>query len=54
MYGKCVNHTNIPDAIDGDWSPWKNWTKCSRTCGVGVTYMERLCNSPAYLKYHFE
>lgn len=46
MYGQCVNNTDIPDSIDGGWGEWKNWTTCSLTCGVGVTYMERLCNMP--------
>lgn len=46
MYGECVNNTNMPDSINGGWSEWKNWTSCSRSCGVGVSYMERMCNKP--------
>ncbi|XP_031850064.1 A disintegrin and metalloproteinase with thrombospondin motifs 3 isoform X2 [Nomia melanderi] len=31
---------------DGGWSPWKQWEKCSRTCGIGVQCRTRKCNKP--------
>ena len=34
------------DAINGGWGKWGSKTKCSRTCGGGVSYCERECNNP--------
>lgn len=45
--GKCV-HRN-PSAmvkVDGGWGPWSRYTKCSRTCGGGITSTKRECNHP--------
>uniref|UniRef100_A0A8D3DRP7 ADAM metallopeptidase with thrombospondin type 1 motif 5 n=1 Tax=Scophthalmus maximus TaxID=52904 RepID=A0A8D3DRP7_SCOMX len=39
LQGKCVsNH--------GSWSSWGSWGACSRTCGGGVQFAQRLCNNP--------
>ncbi|XP_062562795.1 hemicentin-1-like [Armigeres subalbatus] len=34
-------------AINGEWTPWTNWTPCSETCGFGRTLRWRSCANPA-------
>ncbi|GJQ74293.1 hypothetical protein Trydic_g19190 [Trypoxylus dichotomus] len=43
---KCVEAGQRPDAINGGWGEWGDWTKCSRTCGAGVSFQTRECNNP--------
>ncbi|CAH1796676.1 unnamed protein product, partial [Owenia fusiformis] len=45
--GKCIEMGQRPNAIRGEWGQWGSWSGCSRTCGGGVRYRERLCNNPA-------
>lgn len=33
-------------AVDGGWSPWGAWGRCSRTCGGGVEFSYRECADP--------
>ncbi|XP_055546342.1 hemicentin-1-like [Wyeomyia smithii] len=33
--------------INGDWTPWTNWTPCSETCGFGRSIRWRSCANPA-------
>ncbi|KAM4593749.1 A disintegrin and metalloproteinase with thrombospondin motifs 17 isoform 1-T1 [Odontesthes bonariensis] len=44
--GDCVSKTPIPQHVDGDWSPWSQWSLCSRTCGTGVLFRQRKCDNP--------
>ncbi|MED6277970.1 A disintegrin and metalloproteinase with thrombospondin motifs 17, partial [Characodon lateralis] len=44
--GQCVSKAPIPQHVDGDWSPWNQWSMCSRTCGTGVQFRQRKCDNP--------
>ncbi|XP_067872497.1 A disintegrin and metalloproteinase with thrombospondin motifs 10 [Heterodontus francisci] len=42
----CVPFGTRPEGVDGAWGPWSSWGECSRTCGGGVSYSGRQCDSP--------
>lgn len=52
--GRCVstNRKNFDFGVilnkprNGGWSGWASWSKCSRSCGVGVQCRTRKCNKP--------
>ncbi|XP_038048629.1 A disintegrin and metalloproteinase with thrombospondin motifs 6-like isoform X1 [Patiria miniata] len=44
--GDCVPYGERPQAVDGGWGAWSEWSSCSRTCGGGVTMSERQCDNP--------
>eukprot|EP00794_Sanderia_malayensis_P012673 gene12673-13974_t len=49
MKGKCVRSnvpTTRPTPVNGKWSNWSAWTKCSRSCGIGIHFKTRKCNNP--------
>ncbi|XP_078343677.1 uncharacterized protein LOC144629318 isoform X2 [Oculina patagonica] len=39
LYG-CVQ-------VDGGYTPWSNWTRCSSSCGSGSSVRYRICSDPA-------
>ena len=49
----CLNRQCSPavnrTVVNGQWGGWSKWNNCSRTCGVGVAYSERFCDSPKYV-----
>ena len=44
--GACSSLSRRPQVVDGQWSPWSQYGVCSRTCGGGVQFSERRCDSP--------
>jgi hypothetical protein len=43
---KCVPVGQRPEAVNGGWGEWMSWSECSRTCGGGVSFIERDCDNP--------
>ncbi|XP_043584459.1 A disintegrin and metalloproteinase with thrombospondin motifs 7-like isoform X4 [Bombus pyrosoma] len=43
---ECVPIVDKPRQIDGGWGEWGSWSECSRTCGAGVSIVERKCDHP--------
>lgn len=43
---ECVPIVDQPRHIDGGWGEWGSWSECSRTCGAGVSIVERKCDHP--------
>ncbi|KAK3916228.1 A disintegrin and metalloproteinase with thrombospondin motifs 7, partial [Frankliniella fusca] len=44
---QCTEMSELPEPVPGGWSSWGEWGPCSRTCGAGVSTMERRCDHPA-------
>ncbi|XP_075053228.1 A disintegrin and metalloproteinase with thrombospondin motifs 1 [Mixophyes fleayi] len=46
LNGKCTEQKHYQTPINGGWGLWGQWGECSRTCGGGVQYSQRECDSP--------
>ena len=33
--------------VDGGFSPWSDWSTCTKTCGIGEMTRSRTCTEPA-------
>lgn len=33
--------------VDGAWSDWEQWERCSLSCGYGTKERKRICNNPS-------
>ncbi|XP_065054437.1 hemicentin-1-like [Rhopilema esculentum] len=43
---KAACDTGIPCPIDGGWSEWASWGRCSVSCDFGKAERKRNCNNP--------
>lgn len=46
FHKQCISMGQRPEAVQGGWGPWGNWSSCTRTCGGGISVSERECNNP--------
>ncbi|XP_054453205.1 A disintegrin and metalloproteinase with thrombospondin motifs 8-like [Anoplopoma fimbria] len=52
LNGECMSTLEVMQplvAVDGGWSSWGPWQRCSRTCGGGVEFSYRECTDPVPL-----
>ncbi|XP_065054894.1 uncharacterized protein LOC135683537 isoform X1 [Rhopilema esculentum] len=45
-YDPQTNCEKVLIPINGNWSPWHHWSKCSAACDGGKRTRSRLCDSP--------
>ncbi|XP_061527353.1 A disintegrin and metalloproteinase with thrombospondin motifs 13 [Phycodurus eques] len=48
LKGHCVSPDQLSTSavVHSSWSGWSGFSRCSRTCGGGVTHRTRRCNNP--------
>ncbi|XP_059393037.1 A disintegrin and metalloproteinase with thrombospondin motifs 7-like [Carassius carassius] len=44
--GECVEVGLQPKSVNGGWDSWSEWSRCTRTCGVGIQNAQRECVNP--------
>ncbi|XP_053387921.1 neurogenic locus notch homolog protein 1-like [Mercenaria mercenaria] len=43
----CPKFCGLCNVVDGNWTPWSNWSHCDVTCENGVQTRTRSCTNPA-------
>ncbi|XP_034246810.1 A disintegrin and metalloproteinase with thrombospondin motifs 7-like [Thrips palmi] len=43
---QCTEMAELAEPVPGGWSSWGEWGPCSRSCGAGVSILERRCDHP--------
>lgn len=46
IYTFVDGESSDKEKTDGGWSEWSEWSGCTKTCGGGQKYRERICNNP--------
>lgn len=46
VFQKTLSFFLILIAVNGRWSQWGEWCKCSKTCGTGNQNRKRTCSNP--------
>ena len=46
LWPDCLFFVSVT-GVDGGYSEWSSWSKCSATCGGGVSWSHRTCTKPS-------